>query len=145
MPDPGSEGTLRTAIAVALGHRIIVEGGTATAVIDLSYGPDDHRPPPPPPKRRRRKPRPAMPVLQGAASEDGRLLVVWCPYCGEHAHGRCGACPPGTCDCPLHGAQQARGRRCICPAGAADGHRIAHCSGDTPFSERGYYVMEVSR
>jgi hypothetical protein len=140
--DSGSEGTLRTAIALALGHRIIVEGGTAAAVIDLSYGPGDHQPPPPQRKRRRRKPRPAMPVLLGTASEDGRRLIVWCPFCGEHAHGRCGACEPGTCGCPLHLEYTTRGR-CTCPVGAADGHRNAHCARNTPFSERGYYVQEI--
>jgi hypothetical protein len=116
----------------------------AAAVIDLSNGPDDHRPHQKPRKKPRRKPRPGMPVLPGTASESGRKLIVWCPFCGEHAHGRHGACEPGTCDCPLHAEYTIRGR-CTCPVGSGDGHRVAHCTRDTPFRATGYYVQEVDR
>jgi hypothetical protein len=143
MPDPGDESTLREAIEVMLGHRVIVAGGTATAVIDLSYGPDDHRPPPRVGRRRTRWPK-DMPVLQGTATESGRQLAVWCPWEHRyHYHGRHPSeCPPGTCECPLHADYNGRGY-CRCPVGAADGHRGAHCAGDTPFTATGYYVQEV--
>jgi hypothetical protein len=140
--ESGSEGTLRAAIAVALGHRIPVEGGWATAVIDLSYSSDDHRPR----QRRKRRPRPGMPVLQGVASENGRLLIVWCPFCGDHAHGRHGAdadCGPG-CGCVLHAAYTGRARvPCTCPPGSGDGHRGAHCRDGSPLLATGYWIVEA--
>jgi hypothetical protein len=133
----GSGGTLREAIAIALGHRVIVEGGTATAVIDLSN---------PHPRKRKRppRPRPGRPRLTGRATEDGRKLVVWCPYCGEHAHGRHGADADCGEDCPciLHIKYTNRGR-CTCPVGSGDGHRGAHCVRDTPFTATGYWIVEA--
>jgi hypothetical protein len=134
--DSGSEGTLRAAIAVALGHRIPVEGGWATAVIDLSN-------PHPPPKRR--KPRPGLPVLRAVAQNHGRTLAAWCCYCRkDHFHGRHGAiedCGP-ECGCLLHADYNGH-YACTCPAGAGNGMRAAHCRGNTPFIERGYYLMEI--
>jgi hypothetical protein len=144
MHDPGGEDTLRTAIAVMLGHRIPVEGGTAAAVIDLCYGPDDHQPPPRARRRRTRWPRGTV-VLRAVASEDGRTLAAWCVYCHrEHTHGRHGACEPGTCDCQLH-AKPYRMRRvpCTCPVGSGDGPRGAHCRPGSPLAERDYWVQEA--
>jgi hypothetical protein len=142
--ESGSESTLREAIAAMLGHRVPVEGGWATAVIDLSYSSDDHRPR----KRRKRRPRPGMPVLTGRASESGRLLIVWCPFCGEHAHGRHGAiedCGP-ECPCVLHAEYTTRSRvPCTCPAGSGDGHRVSHCRPGSPLLVTGYWVEEVAR
>lgn len=44
------------------------------------------------------------PVLVGTLSADGRTVRVWCPYCRrDHLHGASGL-----------------------------GHRVAHCTGDTP-------------
>jgi hypothetical protein len=138
MHDPSGGGTLREAIAVALGHRVLVEGGTAAAVIDLSN--------PHPPRKRKRppRPRPGRPRLTGHASEDGRKLIVPCPYCGEHAHGRHGAIEDCGEDCPciLHIKYTNRGR-CTCPVGSGDGHRGAHCTGDTPFQATGYWIVEA--
>jgi hypothetical protein len=134
----GGGDTLRTAIAAALGHRIPTEGGTAAAVIDLSN-------PAPPPKRRRRRAPAGMPVLRAVASEDGRTLAAYCCWCRrDHFHGRHGAiedCGP-DCPCKLHGDLH-RYHACTCPPGSGDGHRNAHCRGDTPFSERGYWIEEV--
>jgi len=113
---------------------------SVTAVIDLSNGPADHRLPPRPGRRRTRWPRGAA-VLRAVASEDGRRLLAWCPFCHkEHVHGRCGGCAPGTCDCPLHSGGHGR---CTCPVGSGDGHRVAHCRPGSPLRATGYYVQEI--
>jgi hypothetical protein len=140
MHDPGGGGTLREAIAVALGHRVLVEGGTAAAVIDLSN---------PHPPRKRPRPRPGMPVLAARPSENGRLLLAWCPFCRrEHTHGRHGAIEwcGLDCGCVLHGDLHATPRvPCACPAGSGDGHRAAHCRPGSPLLATGYWIQEVTR
>jgi hypothetical protein len=85
-------------------------------------------------------------VLQGTATETGRQVAVWCPFCHRyHYHGRHpSTCPPGTCACPLHLEYTARGY-CTCPVGSGDGHRVSPCRDGSPLAERGYWVQEVDR
>jgi hypothetical protein len=111
--------------------------------IDLSSpSPDDHRPPPRQKRKRNRAPA-GMPVLRAVASEDGRTLRAYCPWCRrEHVHGRHGACGPPECGCKLH-ADLHRHHDCTCPPGSGDGHRQSHCRPGSPLAERGYYVVEV--
>jgi hypothetical protein len=92
--------------------------------------------------RRRSK----LPVLAAWPSADGRFLLGFCPWCQKwHQHARHGAdadCGPG-CPCPMHGGGHLTARQCLCPPGSGDGHRRAHCPGDTPFKTGGYVVREV--
>jgi hypothetical protein len=91
-------------------------------------------------------PKPRTPVLRAIASENGRTLLAWCPYCRrEHTHGRHGDCAPGTCDCGQHADLHGFRGPCTCPAGAGDGHRGAHCWPPTsPFRATGYILVEVT-
>jgi hypothetical protein len=47
------------------------------------------------------------------AVRDGDLFRAWCPFC-----------------------------RCYHTHGAAEGHRVAHCASNTPFSDAGYILKE---
>jgi hypothetical protein len=119
----------------------------AAGTIDLSNpGPVLVMPPARRKGRRTRWPT-GEPVLLGTASEDGRQLVVWCPFeHRNHYHSRHGAiegCGPG-CPCALHADLHGR-HGCDCPAGSGDGRRHAHCTEDTPFRRGGYWIREVAR
>lgn len=46
-------------------------------------------------------------------------LKVWCPFCHEWH---------------LHGIQNEK-----------DAHKVAHCSGDSPLRDKGYYVRKLSK
>ena len=59
-----------------------------------------------------------LPVLKGFVRN--RLIRVWCPYCRVYH---------------THRYDKHTG----------EGHRVAHCSGRTPFSELGYYIMEYPK
>lgn len=65
-----------------------------------------------------------IPVLIGSVTEDGTLILVYCPYCRtRHVHGA--------------GRDESEGRLT---------HRIAHCvRRDSPFHERGYNVLDPSK
>jgi hypothetical protein len=54
--------------------------------------------------------------------EHRQSLVFWCQYCKRwHWHGTCGGDHLGS----------------------GDGHRGAHCIGDTPYTSTGYVLREV--
>ncbi|SRR6266516_1308871 len=94
--------------------------------------------------RRRRGGRRKGPVL--IAARDGRVLRAWCAFCvADHTHSVHGACPPGTCGCGLHLDLHGSRGPCTCPLGSGDGHRTAHCVGDSPFKDGGYWLREVER
>lgn len=64
------------------------------------------------------------PVLKGFISHysEGDLIRVWCPYCNKfHTHGW-----PAD-------------------SGTAKQHRVAHCVGDTPFKDTGYYIKPFAK
>lgn len=65
----------------------------------------------------------AVPVMIAVASDSGKSLRAWCPWCAKcHVHGRI----PDE------------------PIGASNGYRVAHCSvEDSPLLETGYFLFEV--
>jgi len=142
MPDTDHRGD-----GLALGPQILaaLRAGQARrhpVIIDLSNPVTATTPRP----VRRRRYSAKYPVLVATASGNGRTLLAWCPPCRrQHTHGRHGACPPGSCSCPLHENLHGPGRTpCTCPVGAGDGHRVAHCVGPgSPFKTGGYWLVET--
>ena len=95
-----------------------------------------------PPSAHHHNPGPA-PVIE--AVRDGCSLVIWCRYCRQHhRHGaHTSLCSPADCACPIHTDRWAR--LCLCPTGAADGHRGAHCwKPGSPYKQTGYVLREVA-
>lgn len=63
-------------------------------------------------------PEPGVPVLRGVLKSRGKEIRVYCPYCNTtHSHGWDPQLSPRRIE-----------------------HRSAHCSGDNPFREGGYYI-----
>jgi hypothetical protein len=84
------------------------------AVIDLSNSSEPVRTAGTPPRLVNGR-RSKFPVLMAWPSANGRTVSAWCPHCCRyHTHGR------------------------------GDGHRVAHCAGDSsPFKDTGYVIREV--
>jgi len=71
----------------------------------------------------RRHNKKAYPLLAGEVIEGGERIRVWCPYCKcYHRHG-------WSADTPDSDAE----------------HRAAHCSGESPFKNGGYYITVLPK
>ncbi len=90
---------------------------------------------------------PEPPELLVTRPPESRVTVrFWCPYCKrDHTHGRHGACPPGSCSCPLHEDHHRLRAVCTCAPGSANGHRVSHCNPRSPLSVSGYTLVEADQ